>query len=128
MTVQIMLDLPDTVYQHFEQMARSTQRQIDDLLLETIIASTPTMYVHPAREAMQREVDMFEAMHAVLWSKYPMEYIAMHQGKVVDHDVDEKTLLARIDALYADKVVMIRQVLAELPKPLRFRSPHLLPL
>ena len=74
---------------------------------------------------MDREVAKFEQMHAELWKQYPNQYIAMYQGQVIDDDNDLVTLALRIEEQYPDEVVLIRQVLPELPKPLMFRSPRL---
>ncbi len=73
---------------------------------------------------MQREVTTFETMHPDLWEQYPHQYVAFHQGTVVDHDLDELALVQRIDARYPESVVLIRQVLPRLPQPFVFRSPR----
>jgi hypothetical protein len=84
----------------------------------------PTFPVHPQRAAMQREVEAFEAMHAKLWQHYPRQYIALRNGRVIDHDLGEVALLGRIDAAYPDQVVLIRQVSESLPPDLIVRSPR----
>ena len=73
---------------------------------------------------MEREIAAFEAMHASLWSQYPHQYVALHGGKVIDHDADEATLIERIDSQYPEAIVLIRQVLRHLPQTLVFRSPR----
>jgi hypothetical protein len=82
--------------------------------------------MHPQREAMLREEAAFEQKRVALWQQYANQFVAMHQAEVVDHDADEETLIARIEAAYPDKVVLIRQVLEKPEPPLVFRSPRLL--
>jgi hypothetical protein len=65
------------------------------------------------RRLMQQESAAFQAMHAELLVKYPGEYVAIHQGQMVDHDPDQLTLFTRIEAQYPDVPVLIRQVLPE---------------
>ena len=73
---------------------------------------------------MEREVAIFEAKHKELYSHYPNQYIAMHKGQVVDHDDELMPLVKRRRQQYPNnEVVLIRQVLPELPKTLMFRSP-----
>lgn len=87
----------------------------------------PVIDVHPERALMEREVKAFEAQHAMLWQKYPEEYVAIHVGKVIDHDRNEQSLVNRIDAKFPDQIVLIRQVLPTLPPTLVFRSPRFTP-
>jgi len=66
-------------------------------------------------------------MHDQLWQTYPEEYVALHVGKVVDHDRDEQALVDRIEARFSDGIVLIRQVLPTSPADLIFRSPRFIP-
>jgi len=127
MTVQITLDLPDSIYQYYQELAASRRCAIDHLLLEQISVIEPALAIHPQRALMEREVKAFEAMHDQLWQNYPEEYVALYAGKVVDHDRDEQALVARIEAQFPAEVVLIRQVLPTLPADLVFRSPRFIP-
>jgi hypothetical protein len=127
MTVQITLDLPDSVYQYYKKLAVSKRRSIDHLLLERIDVIEPSIDIHPQRALMERETRAFEAMHDKLWQMYPEEYIALYAGRVIDHDRDEQALVARIDEIFPDEIVLIRQVLQTLPTDLVFRSPRFIP-
>lgn len=83
------------------------------------------LYVSPDREAMLQEQDAFQAMLPVLLAKYKDQYIALHQGEVVDHDVDRVILAARLDKTHPDAVVLVKQVTAKPESVLRMRSPRL---
>jgi hypothetical protein len=124
MGIQVTLDVPENIYHEVEQIAQETQRAVDDVLEEIVIRSFPPLYVSPDRPQMLREVAAFEAMHPVLWEKYPNEYVAVYQGKVVDHDVDQTELITRIDESHPDEVVLIRQVLTQIQKEIVFRNPR----
>jgi Family of unknown function (DUF5678) len=127
MTVQITLDLPDSIYQYYQELAISKHRALDHLLLERLSVIDPVVDVHPERALMEREVKAFAAQHARLWQQYPEEYVALHNGKVIDHDRDEQALVNRVDAKFPDEIVLIRQVLPTLPSELVFRSPRFIP-
>ena len=124
MSTQITLTIPDNVYQQVEGMAQSTNRQVTEILTETILSAFLPLHINKRRAAMQREVAAFEAMHSDLWKQYPHHFVAIHQGGVVDHDVEELALVQRIETRYPDTVVLIRAVLPRLPQPLVFRSPR----
>lgn len=124
MSTQVTLTIPDTIYQQAEYVAQTTNRPVTEILAETIAKAFPPLYVNPNRPAMEQEIAAFEAMHASLWSQYPYQYVAIHGGDVIDHDVDEVTLVERIDKQYPETTVLLRQVLPQLPQTLVFRSPR----
>ena len=124
MARQIMLTVPEDLYQQAEQAAQATNQKIEEVLTEKLRFNIPIFPIHKNRPLMEREIAAYEAMHAELWQKYSNQYVAIYQGQVVDHDVDIMALVKRKRQQYTDKVVLIRQVLPELPKPLMFRSPR----
>ena len=125
MAKQITLTVPDTVYQRAENLAHSSHRPVDEVLREHVQWGLPRFHVSKDSSIMEREVAAYEAMHAQLWQQYPNQYIAVHQGEVVDYDSNKVTLLSRIRKQYGNQVVLIRQVLPDLPKPFVFRSVRL---
>lgn len=92
-----------------------------------VVRSKSTQPVFPAHERqaeMLQEVAAFEEQHQQLVEQYLNEYVAIHKGQVVDHDVDHLQLVRRIDRRYPDDIVLIRQVEPQLPRPLRAPSPR----
>ena len=124
MGMQVIITLPDNIYRQAELLAQTTNRPVAEVLAETIRQAFPPVHVDADRAAMQQEVANFEASHAELWQQYPRQYVAVHQGQVIDNDADELALVERIEASCANDVVLIRQVLPQLPEPLRYRSPR----
>jgi hypothetical protein len=82
-------------------------------------------YIGPTYAQMRVEERAFDAMKERLVMDYLGEFVAVFQQKVVDHDSDELTLLARINERFPEEVVLIRQVLEQDEPPFMFRSPHL---
>ncbi len=124
MSTQITLTVPNNIYRQAEYIAQTTNRPVTEVFTETILMAFPSLHVNEHREAMQDEVTAFQTMHADLWKQYAQQYVAVCQGAVVDHDVDELALVERVDEKYPDHIVLIRQVLPKLQKTLQFRSPH----
>lgn len=84
------------------------------------------LYVSPDRETMLQEQAAYQAMLSELLTNYKGQYVALHQGGVVDHDTDKIALVMRLDQTHPDAVVLVRQVTEEPEKVLRMRSPGLI--
>ena len=76
------------------------------------------------QRAIHHEAEAFRAQHAELLCKYPGRYVAMYQGQVVDDDLDQVVLLARVELKYPDLPVLIAQVQSEPEEIYTVRSPH----
>lgn len=105
----------------------STMDFVVDLHVNGVTAYHPAddLYQDPRQPLMEKEVAAFEKLHATLVRDYFGEYVAIHQGQVIDHDRDQMNLVDRVENSCPNKVVLIRQVQAKLPPPLIMRSPRL---
>lgn len=77
------------------------------------------------REKIQAETEAFSAQYARLKEAYLGEYVAMHQGEVIDHDPDLRTLHLRVFEQLGHTAVLLKQVTEEPERELTFRSPRL---
>ena len=66
--------------------------------------------VDPNRAQMNRNVIAYQALHSRLVKHYLGHYVAIYQGKLVDHHTDPIALLQRIRAKYPGQVVLRRKV------------------
>jgi hypothetical protein len=71
------------------------------------------------------EMQAYLALHPMLKEKYLGQYVAIYQGKLIDHDPDHEALYRRIDAQYPDEFVWISPVEEEAIPTLVFRSPRI---
>jgi Family of unknown function (DUF5678) len=78
-----------------------------------------------ASRILARETKAFRLMHPQLLQKYAGQYVALHQGQLIDHDADQLTLYLRIDAQYPDEVILIKQVTPEVEEIYAVRSPRI---
>jgi DNA-damage-inducible protein J len=90
-------------------------------------ASSPQVgfYRSPEREDLLREQQAYEAMHEELWAKYPNQFVAITNGKVVDRDEDENALFQRREEHFPDQVVLIKQITKTPKTTLYTRSPRI---
>lgn len=124
MGTEITFTLPDAVFRQIEAVAQRTQRQISDVLVDVVAEAFPRVYVSPDRERMEAEERAYERQRPTILAHYEGEYVAILGGEVVDHDVNEMELVARIQSRFPDDIVHIRLVTQKLQPELRFRSPR----
>jgi len=90
-------------------------------LLETAVR---TYLRQLEREKIKAEAEAFRAMHAELVEKYLGQYVAIRNGKVVDHDEDFQSLHSRIRQRFGRRPVLLRRVEVEPERVWVFRSPR----
>jgi predicted transcriptional regulator len=62
------------------------------------------------QDKIHQETEAFRANQAELATRYAGEYVAMHQGRVVDHDPDVGRLEQRVAARFGETAVLIAPV------------------
>jgi hypothetical protein len=95
-----------TVLTKLQRLQDSQKQEVLDFVefLETKSASlveeqggktavSGTLYVSPDRQAMLQEQAAFQAMLPDPLTKYKDQYVAVHQGQVIDHDGEQVDLL-----------------------------------
>ena len=91
---------------------------------ELLEAAVRTYLRQLEREKIKAEAKAFRSMHAELVEKYLGQYVAIYDGKVVDHDEDFQSLHSRIRQRFGRQPVLLRRVTAEPERVLVFRSPQ----
>lgn len=125
MSTTISLTVPDELYAEVEKAALNSHREVETLLLETIARSFTPISIDPQRAQMEKEIQAYQDMHAELIENYLGVYVAIYNGKLVDHDQDPVKLLQRIRVRFPQKVVLRRKV-DEIKEPtLHFRHPKI---
>ncbi|MGH2594201.1 MAG: hypothetical protein ACRDGG_11885 [Anaerolineae bacterium] len=76
------------------------------------------------REKIRAEMKAFEQLRGTLLAQYRGEYVAIHEGQVIDHDPDLRTLHLRVFARLGHTVVLLKRVTDEPERELVFRSPR----
>ncbi|MCC7106824.1 MAG: hypothetical protein IT307_16955 [Chloroflexi bacterium] len=74
-------------------------------------------------EKINREIVAYEAMHPRLAEERLGEWVAIHQGALVDHDRELSALYKRIRARYGRTSVLLRQVSSQPQEELRVGTP-----
>jgi len=77
------------------------------------------------RQKIKAEVEAYRTMHADLVRRHLGQFVAIHQGQLVDHDRDFESLHTRIRHRFGRQPVLLRQVTPEAERVLVRRSPRL---
>lgn len=78
-----------------------------------------------AERKIAQEEEYFQGQHTQLLQSYQGQYIAMHDGQVIDSDVDELVLYMRIRQQYPLIGILIKEVTATPEDIWIIRSPRL---
>jgi predicted transcriptional regulator len=115
----IILD-PDLV-QQIENLADN-----DDNDAQAFVEKAVRAYlIQVQREKIRAETVAFNAQREKLRATYREQYVAIHQGKVIDHDSDLRTLQLRVYEQLGHTPVLLKRVTDDRERELIFRSPRL---
>lgn len=76
------------------------------------------------REKIRTETEAFEKLYEALLDSYLNQYVAIHNGQVIDHDPNLRVLHLRVFARLGHIPVLLKKVTREVSKELIFRSPR----
>ena len=115
------ITLQPRLVEQLEQVA--AQRSVE---AEELIEAAVRIYLRQMeRETIKAEAKAFRSMHTELAENYLDQYVAVHDGKVVDHGEDFQALHSRIRQRFGRQPVLLRRVEAGPERVLTFRSPRL---
>jgi hypothetical protein len=77
-------------------------------------------------DKIAQEQAAYEAQHATLYRKFAGQFVAIHDGAVVDYDADRVTLSRRVRAKFGKQPILITPVLAKPQRIFRLSRPHLI--
>lgn len=100
------VDVPSELIKPLQQLAVEKGQSVA-AIVEQLIAD----YLREQRHRyLMSEMERFRLQHASLRPQYEGQYIAMRDGRVIDHDVDGGILYSRLREQYGDLPVLIVQV------------------
>ncbi|MBI4671435.1 MAG: hypothetical protein HY741_07180 [Chloroflexi bacterium] len=98
--------LAPEMYARVEQLAQARHTTIDSVLTEAV-----KRYLWEIqREIIANETRMYRQRHTELKQKFLGQFIAMHNGEVVDTDADINVLRMRVRSRFGLEPVLMTQV------------------
>lgn len=111
--------LKENLREPLAQSAARENRTIDDLVNEAV----ENYLLEQQRAKIDQEIVAFEAMYDQLMNHYYNEWVAIHDGQLVDHDADGTALYKRIRAKYGSIAVLLRRVTEDANDDIWLRTP-----
>jgi hypothetical protein len=111
--------LKENLREPLAQSAARENRSIDDLVNEAV----ENYLLEQQRAKIDQEIIAFEAMYDQLMDSYYNEWVAIHEGQMIDHDADGTALYKRVRAKYGSLSVLIRRVTEEANDDIWLRTP-----
>ena len=138
MPTTLELSLNSALYEALEREARQRNQSIEDLVEAAVTnllsASTstessrqPTSTTSGAarRAKIHVEAEAWRSMPEAARSQYYGQFVAVHQGQVIDHDPDRLQLYRRVRRQWGDTPVLMTPADAPHPREFRMFSPRL---
>jgi len=116
-----MIALQPELIEQIRWIAKSERGAIEDFVNQAIRERLRRL----EDQKLEAEARAFEGMHPQLVERFPGQFVAVHDGQVVDADVDFEALFLRLQRRFSDVPVLIRQVGAKPILELRAPSPRL---
>ena len=112
--------ISDQVFTELVPVAEHENKEIGELVNEAL-----RQYLWEAKERkIDREMEAYRTMHAELKQRFLGEYIAIHNGELVDHDADRRALSRRVRQKYGSVAVLITPVEEEPEREFLMLSPQ----
>lgn len=118
------------IAQHWvDELAELQQDSLGTTINEVVDVALQQYMFRQRQEKIARERRWYEAHHHELVPHYRSQYIAVHNGRIIDVDQDGRVLSKRIRQQYGRMAIALIQV-ADTPEPPTFymHSPKLAPL
>ena len=116
------LEIPAELYERIERLAAVRETPVA-YLLEDALALMEDQPIELVRsEGLSREEAAYRAMHSELFKKYAGQYVAVHNGELVDVDRDELALAARVNARFPNQIILLKQVQLSPMREVHYRS------
>jgi hypothetical protein len=117
----LAVTLKPDVEQFVETITQHTPLTVDGLINKAL----RVYWAQYQREKISAECKLFDQQKPELLTRYPSEYIAMHQGQVIDHGPDLGELHLRVFAQLGHTPVLLKRVTNEPERAIIIRSPRL---
>ena len=75
--------------------------------------------------AIAEEDRAYQRLYPELRERYPQQYVAIYEGRVIDADPDFEELFVRIKKQLSDRIVLMRRVGDSPIEEYHFRSPRM---
>jgi hypothetical protein len=132
------LSLNSSLYSALEQEAQQRNQSVEEIVEAAVTnflaaSTSPELAKQPThtttgsirRAKIHVEAEAWQKIPAAERSRYQGQFVAVHQGLVIDHDSDRLQLYRRVHRQLGDTPVLITPADAPHPREFRILSPRL---
>jgi hypothetical protein len=112
------ITLPSTMLSQLRQLAFQENRTVDDLVQDAVQEHLELR----ADAKIDHEITAFEQQHETLMEHYLGQFVAMHQGQVIDADPELEPLFLRVQNKLPDTPILFRLVSEQVETVFRGRA------
>lgn len=119
MAVEITLQIPERIFHKAELLAARLKKSTADVLVEQLAAAqissdSGSVEVEALEQLpLQEEAHAYQLMYPDLRENFFNHWVAIFEGKLLDHDIDQEELMTRLDTQYPARLILVRRVEAE---------------
>lgn len=135
----VELSLSETTYTNLRQTAERRSQLLGDVVeeaLQAFLQPPPIPRIEAGngsaasaddwrRAKIHVEAEAWRAIPSEVRRSYGDDFVAVHDGQVIDHHYDRLTLYRRVRAVLGDAPVLITPANAVSPREFQLRSPRL---
>lgn len=122
--MQNTIQLPPELYDAVRKRAITQKKTTEALVIEWLSEYLDESETSEINQAFEQEVAAFERMRSALLEKYPGQYVAIYQGKVIAIGDEKLVLLDQVREQFGHIVCYIEKVAADSPRTVRIPSVH----
>jgi hypothetical protein len=132
MPTQIILTLPELLYERVEQLAQQHQQDVAQAITEYLEHHLPALrpseieqhQQRPHKFALDQEKAAYLRLHPLLKEKFFGKHVAVYQGQLIDFDDQFEALHERVRKRYPNQIVWMSTVREEPIETIHVRSPR----
>lgn len=132
MALDVTISLSQSTYERVKQWATLHQQDVETVIAEYLDNSLPSLEelaIPPAEPdpTVDRERAAYLRLYPQLRQTHAGDFVAIYNEQLVDYDVDEAALFARIDDKYPDEFVWLTRVEEKPEREIKLHSPRFVP-
>jgi hypothetical protein len=116
-----VIDLSPRLLEQVQWIAQWQQVTADELATRALSSYLDRL----EWEKIEAEMAAFQSQLPELLAAYPDQYVAIHEGQVIDYDADLRTLHGRVYGRMGSMPVLLQKVTTEPAADILLRSPRL---
>jgi hypothetical protein len=127
MTRTVHVNLSEGAYRRIKRWAEAHQQDIGEAIAAYLAENLPDGEGVPPSATdhdLEREKAAYLGLHPQLQDQYAGQYVAIHDGQLVDHDTDYGALFERVDDRFPDRFVWMTRVEDQPVRTIVVRSPR----